>query len=105
VPLQLLLPLSSCNRLIDHRRRRFPVAVAPFPLPHCHCSHHEQQSKGATSMALGHWSNCNGNEARATTIDGIAIMLLSERKTSTIVVVENVQNVWLTNIPDILRFD
>jgi hypothetical protein len=60
---------------------------------------------GATSMALGHWSNCNGNGARATTIDGISIVLLSQRKTSTIVVVENVQNVWLTNTPDVLRFD
>jgi hypothetical protein len=60
---------------------------------------------GATSMALGHWSNCNGNGARATTIDGIAIVLLSQRKTSTIVVVKHVQNVWMTNIPDVLCCD
>jgi hypothetical protein len=42
VPLQLLLPLPHCNRLIDHRRRRCKrsiaaVAVAPSPLQHCHC--------------------------------------------------------------------
>jgi hypothetical protein len=28
---------------------------------------------------------------------------ISQRKTSTIVVVKNVQNVWMTNIPDVLR--
>jgi hypothetical protein len=37
-------------------------------------------------------------------MDGIAIVLISQRKTSTIVVVENVQNVWMTNITDVLRF-
>jgi hypothetical protein len=63
------------------------------------------------SIAMGHWgrsnrSNCNGNGARATTIDGIAIVFLSKRKTSTIVVGESVlQTVWLTNIPDVLRCD
>jgi hypothetical protein len=32
-------------------------------------------------------------------------VLLSQRKTSTIVVVKNVQNVWMTNIPDVLCCD
>jgi hypothetical protein len=58
---------------------------------------------GAIAMSLGQWGNCNSN----CNGNGVQrwIMLLLQRKTSTIVVVENVQNVWMANIPDVLRFD
>jgi hypothetical protein len=34
-------PLPRCNRLIDHRCRRCPIAigVAVAPVPHCHCNY------------------------------------------------------------------
>jgi hypothetical protein len=73
----------------------------------------DRSINGNGERGLGHWgrgtgaiatdqccnSNCNGNG------NNRSIMFVSQRKTPTIVVVENVQNVWLTNIPDVLRFD
>jgi hypothetical protein len=59
--------------------------------------------------ALGHWGksksncNCNGSNGNGATIDRIvSLYVVLQRKTSTIVVVKNVQNVWMTNIPDVL---
>jgi hypothetical protein len=64
---------------------------------------------GTGAGALGHWGksksncNCNGSNGNGATIDRIvSLYVVLQRKTSTIVVVKNVQNVWMTNIPDVL---
>jgi hypothetical protein len=64
----------------------------------------------AIAMALGqgHWGTgatdqcCNGNGA---TIDRMIVLshVVLQRKTSTIVVDETVQNVWTANIREVLR--
>jgi hypothetical protein len=69
---------------------------------------------GARATAMGqqqrqqqwhwHWGRANGGNGNG---DCIAIVLdvVLQPKTSTLVVDENVQNVWTANIPDVLRWN
>jgi hypothetical protein len=66
----------------------------------------DRNYNGTGAGALGHWGNsncnCNGNGNGATIDRILSLYVVLQRKTSTIVVVKNVQNVWMTNIPDVL---
>jgi hypothetical protein len=72
----------------------------------CNCN----GTTGATAiaMAMGHWGTGNRTVVamamgQRRSIDQRNVYVVLQRKTSTIVVDETMQNVWRANIPDVLR--
>jgi hypothetical protein len=60
---------------------------------------------GVQSIAMGQWGNSNRTVLKWQWGVGGDVYVVLQRKTSTIVVVKNVQNVWMTNIRDVLCCD
>jgi hypothetical protein len=74
----------------------------------CNCNGNGATGATAIAMAMGHWGTGNRTViamamGQRRSINQRNVYVVLQRKTSTIVVDETMQNVWRANIPDVLR--